>query len=201
MSATLEFDHEQALAFLADEAEKAGNILAEIRPNARPRWHVVSCFSGAESLAAAHLSARRFGIYMPFIRIKFQDRFGRPSSRPRKFFPGYLFVFVWDILHHYRRIKSCPGVRAIEMKGGEPAVVSDEFISMIQSQEIRLDEVIDLKSLRPRRKKGSRKEALTSEERINDTVIMRPFDAHVDFRKLDDETRIRVLRETVGLRS
>src|SRR5437588_12517795 len=58
-----------------------------------PAWHIVRTELGRETIAAAHLAGRRFGIYLPMI-----------DSVP--LFPGYLFVFAWGITDQWRRIRA-----------------------------------------------------------------------------------------------
>ncbi len=57
----------------------------------------------------------------------------------RLIFPGRVFVFVWDVLAHWRRITACPGVSAIMCDGAErPIVVPDEQINRIQILQFEL---------------------------------------------------------------
>ena len=69
---------------------------------------------------------------------------GRQRHEPidlseRLIFPGKVFVYVWDVLAHWRRIMSYPGVQSIMCDGAErPIVVPDAQINRIQLLQVEL---------------------------------------------------------------
>lgn len=99
---------------------------AELVPDASPRWHLIETHPNQERTAAAHLVARRFGVFIPEIEEDVVRR-GRKYHQTRLMFTGYIFVFVWDIMRHSSRIKAIPGVARIMLSRMEtrPAVVVD----------------------------------------------------------------------------
>ncbi|NEV80101.1 hypothetical protein DYI24_23990, partial [Rhodopseudomonas sp. BR0C11] len=123
---------------------------AEIVPNVKGAWYVVETMPGEERIAAAWLCARRFGVYLPEFEVT-EIRRGRKVDAVRRMFPGYVFVFVWDIEAHFVRILACPGVRGVMMtqsapaacdvavyrvRGGlRPAAVPDEIIDRVRAVE------------------------------------------------------------------
>ena len=53
-------------------------------------------------------------------------------------FPGLVFVFVWDVLAHWRRIMACPGVQSIMVDGNEkPVIVPDDGDRHISGAAVR----------------------------------------------------------------
>ena len=56
----------------------------------------------------------------------------------RLIFPGKVFVFVWDILHHWQRVMACPGVSSIMCDAERPVVVPDEQMNKIQLLQFKL---------------------------------------------------------------
>lgn len=112
--------------------ERQGPFAAEIVPGCKPNWYAVLIAPSHELITAAHLAARRFGVYVP----QFDEKeFVRGHARVRRanLLPGYDFVFVWDIERHWGRIRACPGVTGLlRTVDGDPAVVPDDFIDRMQ---------------------------------------------------------------------
>lgn len=186
----------RALAERATErAEKIGPLHAEITANAGSGWYVVSTHPAHEFVAAAHLSARRFGIYVPVLE---DVVFGLKGKRrvSRRMFPGYVFVFVWGIAQHVARIHACPGVARVLMSGDEhPAQIGQDFIDatlIAEARSIALAEGLYWKSKNRRKMKRrawSEPEILTSSPKC--------YFSNID--SLDDESRVGVLHKALGL--
>jgi transcription antitermination factor NusG len=105
---------------------------AEMVPGVDPQWHVVEVFPGTERKVARALTARRFGIYIPESDEVVVVR-GCSVKRTELLFPGYIFVFVWDVLKHRRRIEKIDGViRVILDINGQPLQLSDNEIDRIR---------------------------------------------------------------------
>jgi transcription antitermination factor NusG len=90
---------------------------------------------GQENKATDYLADRGFGVFLP--RFAKGARLVLPHEvvdlSELLIFPCRVFVFVWDILAHWRRIMACPGVQAIMTNGSEkPVVVPDHEIHRIQ---------------------------------------------------------------------
>lgn len=107
-----------------------GSDIAEIG-SYKGHWLVVQVNTGDEGIAAAHLIARGYGIFIP----------GRYSESNRvwiSMFAGYIFVYVFGIEHHRSRILSCPGVTDFMYEISHPScpyVVPDQFIDSMRRYE------------------------------------------------------------------
>ena len=129
----------------AELDRKIGPFRAEIVPDATPAWHILKTVPNQEDKAARFLEARAFGIFLPrFVAgsrmvVHYTDwATGRQRHEPidlgeKLIFPGRVFLFAWDILHHWRRVMACPGVQAVMVDGAErPIVVTDAQMDRIQ---------------------------------------------------------------------
>jgi hypothetical protein len=112
-------DNAERENFIRAADERAGPFGAELVRDVTPRWHAARCVGGLERSAAGFLIGRRFGIYLP--EFDYED--GKPLSHPRVLIPGYVFVYVWDIERHERRIRACPGVLGFLLEGSHIAEI------------------------------------------------------------------------------
>jgi hypothetical protein len=170
--------------------EQRGPLNAEIIDSKVPLWHVLRTEPGAERIAAAHLSGRRFGVYVP----EFEKPIPASSVRParvelRRLFPGYLFIFVWDVLAHRGRIYACPGVMRLLYDGERPAVVPDPMIERMQAIEFGMIKI----GKRPR---GRRRHRPADDE----IVRVRCYAAVDAIYGLDDAGRVSALHKALGLK-
>lgn len=125
-----------------DEAARAEvaarpDLIAELAPEP-PRWHVVACTPSEERIAAAHMIARGFGVYLPMWREIYVSR-GRKLDRERLIFPGYLLLFAWRLDQQCGKVTSAPGVAHILMVGDRLAVIPDALVDRIRAEENRLN--------------------------------------------------------------
>ena len=126
---------QHALDVAAEFERKVGPFRAEIVPDATPAWYVIRTAPGRENTAAEHLERRCIGLFLPrFTKgSRLMSRNELIDLSDKLIFPGLVFVFVWDILVHWRRIKACPCVVSIMVDGSErPIVLKDEQIGRIQ---------------------------------------------------------------------
>lgn len=107
---------------------------AEITEGAQGAWIVVIAYPGQDGIASGHLIGRRFGVYQPRFPKSFMRR-GRLVETMRPMFPNYLFVRVWDISRHIRRILACTGVQTVLHVGEKVAVVPWSEINEIRAAE------------------------------------------------------------------
>jgi Transcription termination factor nusG len=169
----------------------------------RALWHVVRTEPGQASSAAKYLSRCGFGVYVP----QFFKRLPASSRRParvesRLVFPSHVFIWVWDVMRHLRRIRSCPGVldllwQRAEMPSGalllHPAVMPDAIIRHLQAVEFGM-----MRFRRPR--KGWRGKAMDYELPRNDNVVLvRCYSALRDVTVLDEAGREAALLRALGL--
>lgn len=182
----------RALQIAADLDAKLGPYSAEIVPEVRAQWHVAATVPAHEDKAIKFLSARGFGVYAPAFEVTHIAR-GRKITRYRPLFPGHLFLFVWDIKRHWRRVKQCPGVARILCIEEEPVVVPYPAIHRMQAIEFSGIEALQPKRSRRRKKKG----------RIYDTgpniISVSPKSYWAGIEKLDDDGRNRLLHKALGL--
>jgi transcription antitermination factor NusG len=183
-------------------------LMAELVPGVSPRWHVVEVYR--ERTAAAHLIARRFGVFVPE-KEQTVVRRGRKFEQTTLMFPGYIFVFVWDIGEHLHRIRAVPGVSRVMFIDGKPAILSDKLIDEIRAVENRerpLPDIMVPGAPAMPKKKGrwSNKQKLLYEmqraqwERDNEVVACRSWSAFQDsLLTLDEEGRNQTLRNALQL--
>lgn len=153
------FDLTKTLASVAGKVERQGPLDAEVVPGIEPGWYVVITQPGQDGIVGGHLIGRRFGIYQPRFPLTTIQR-GRKVTRWHNFFPGYLFVFVWGIHRHARRIQSIPGVSRLLYKAGTdiPAKVPFDLIDHIRAEENKENPIQyteQVVRMRKRRKKRS----------------------------------------------
>lgn len=125
----------------------------------RGRWYVLVTQPNHEATTASHLVGRRFGTYIPSYRPD------GPQSALRPLFPGYVFVWVWGMKTHQRRILAVPGaveflaetVECRDDKGriidkARPAAVPDAVMKAISVLEDELMLAAMPRSFRRKRK-------------------------------------------------
>lgn len=144
----------RALEITAEIESKSGPFFAEIIPGVTPHWHLLTVHPNTEDRTADHLVERGLGVFVPRFQDGAKMRIPIPyEKRPsfdrsafeeidlsnRLIFPGRILIFVWSVLAHWRRIKSCSGVQGIMVDGKErPIIVPDEEISKIQIMQFSL---------------------------------------------------------------
>lgn len=182
--------------------EKMGPYSAEIVPGTGANWHAVIPAPAHERVAAAHLVARGFGIYLPEIDVTIIRR-GRKVDLVRLLIPGYLFVYVWDIARHVNRIRACPGVMDFLKADGQIRVIPWSMIDqlrVIENQErplsLPMDEVIKPRKKRWRR---SRKEIQAVPAEIIGIHAYSPMMEEMRQAGIDDAARISAFNKALGL--
>ncbi len=200
-------------AGLGDIVDYAGNggLNAEILSGVVPKWHVLETHPNHERIAAGYLIARRFGVFVPE-RDEVVVRRGSKFETKRLLFIGYIFVYVWGIKEHARRILACPGVARIIQADGNPAIIPDSKIDEIRAVENSLRPLPatmlydDPSFMLAKKKKRWRRKPKTAQELAaedaNEIVAVRPWSAFQDaLMALDDEGRNQTLRKALGLPS
>lgn len=186
---------------------EANPLAAEIIAGITAEWYVVQTHPAHERIAAAHLVARRFGIYLPEAEQVEISR-GRKLKTLRPMFPGYVFVFTWLAPVNYHRIRSCPGIfDFLYLDGLKPAVISESVLNEARAVENRqrpLSSTFEAIGMFKRVKKRWRRSRTISEQAItdNEIVSVRTWSAFRDgLTTLDDHGRNCLLREALGLSS
>lgn len=199
---TYEEIERRALEITAIIEAKRGPFTAELVPDCIAHWHVITTAPAAEAVAAKHLVDRGFGVYIPtFNRTRIVR--GRLRDMHLSLFPGHIFLFVWDVLRHWRRIRACPGVRGIMTTDEHPVVVDDSAI--YQMQTIEFNGIVSGMSV-PAAPKGRRRRRNKWSEHLEHedgnfapTISTKSYWAGIG--KLDDDERISVLHKALGLAS
>lgn len=187
--------NERVLRLAAERAARQGPIHAEIVSGEAPRWHILQTKPQQEESTAEHLEDRAFGVYLPRFRTSWTDRFGKKRWRFNNFFPGYLFVFVWDVMRHQHRILAVPGVSSIVYFAGQAATVPDELIDRIQIQEFIAERAT---APRPRRRRKNRDRDYLDDDQPG-MITIHTRDVWHGMEHLDADTRNLVLRKALGL--
>jgi transcription antitermination factor NusG len=174
-------ENETLVQYIDARAARDGPYCAEIVPGIRPSWYALQTAPGHENVAAAHLAGRRFGVFVP--------TFLEPvSTKRRVLFPRHIFVFVWDVLKHWRRIHACPGVVGVLTIDERPIVVSDAAIERMHMIELKGLSMFD----KPKRRRGRRYEP-------ESVVTISCYSALEGIEGLDDKARVCLLRKALGL--
>lgn len=209
-----ERENDERVKYVQAELQKQGGFGAEIVPGTQAQWLIVVTMPGEEGVASGHLIARRFAVYqprIPFVRIMR----GRKVEGSRPMYPNYLFVHVWDVKRHARRILSCPGTHRLLTKedGLTPVVVPWDVINDIRATEnrqnpltLRMDEVTGKARKRPRKNKKSLRKAILNADA---TVLVNPADLDVvgvhswgfsrSMGTWDEEQAVSALHKALGL--
>lgn len=159
-------ENEERVRYVETQVAKQGGFGAEVVPEAEAQWLVVVTMPGEEGVASGHLIARGFGVYQPLYPKTYMRR-GRKIQTMRPMFPNYLFVHVWGVEQHMRRILACTGVHHVLQLGDAPAIVPWRVINKIRETEnkenplaITLDDVVGQTRKRPRMNKKARRKAM-----------------------------------------
>lgn len=191
----------QALEHQRRRDERAGPFNAEL-VDCRPLWHVVTAVPNEERIAAAHLAGRRFGVYLPEYEGDVVRR-GAKAHRVGLLLPGYIFLFVWDIERHLRRIHACPGVLRVVMAGSMPAVIEDKDIDKIRAAEneerpLRATvEVLTRRKGKRRHLRPTKREVIIGGDEIVRMQCYSPFSEAL--RHPDAEVRVSAFHKAMGL--
>lgn len=197
---TVEQIKRRALQIAADIEARIGKYSAEIITDVTPQWHLIETLANQELKASEFLVDRHFGVFMPKFEadaIRMLDGINLCSGR-RLIFPGHLFVFVWDIEAHWRRIRSCPGVlRVLVDRPEHPVVVPDSAIDFIQALQFGLSP-----APKPKRKRyKARQKQQGNEPEACDYVRISTYSALHGIESLDDNGRNGLLHKALGLAS
>jgi hypothetical protein len=173
----------RALEIAAELDRKHGPYRAEVVPDATPHWHIIRTAAGQETKATEYLADRGIGVFLP--RFVAGARLILPHEvvdlSNRLLFPGRVFVFVWDVLAHWRRIMACPGVAGIMVNGAEvPIVVPDAEIDRIQIMQF----ILAVARTKRRKRYGS----------SDDRIVL----STVSYWHVDGNERNRVLDKALG---
>lgn len=189
--------------------EKMGPYRAEIVPGAKASWYALLTAPSHENIAAVHLSARGFGIYLPEFEIT-DVRRGRMVTRTRLLLPGYLFVYVWDVARHTRRIHACPGVHGFMTFGEQVLALSWDVINeirVIENLERPLSLPMDVVAAPRKKNRRWRRSRIAHTETVqvpNEILCVHAYSPFIEAMRragLDDEDRIKAFHHRLGLGS
>jgi transcriptional antiterminator NusG len=172
---------------------------AEIVAGKTPKWYLLEVYEPWQRDVEKELVKRRFGIFVPEFE-KTEIVRGRKIERKLSLFPGYVFVFVWDIDSHWSRIMDVPGVSQIMASKpdiAQPAQSSPQLPHALAIDFELIDEIRAIENserpLRKRRTRGKR-------QHDDDVIAVHPWTAFSDrLCLLDSEGRNQTLRKALGL--
>lgn len=176
----------------------AHSPLATILPEeAKGRWYIATTLPNHENIAAAHLIARRFGLYQPRKPSSYIIK-GKKRSVMRNLAPGYLFVLVWDIDRDFRRILAVPGVTGIINMP-----VPDKQVNKLRAAEnserplVYVDDVVKVRKRRKKYTQVTRREEVSVDQ--DEIVSVTCYDAWAEIAALAEPERIGKLHTALGL--
>ncbi|MBN9007258.1 MAG: transcription termination/antitermination NusG family protein [Rhizobiales bacterium] len=204
----------EVMAALAKPFEPRDPQIAEIIPGTDPRWYAVEVFASAQADVAAELVKHRFGIYIPEVDETVVKR-GRKFDRRVPLFSGYIFVFMWPSIQHWRWVADTPGIIAIV---GSLTDAEIDIVRRVENQKRPIvievpdaepepdPEPVRGKSKKKRRWKGRRKTAkrparkpITEADLRAEIITTRAWSAFDDLLDLDSEGRNQTLMRALGL--
>lgn len=123
-----------AVKTITAAVERTPTLDAEITEDSKANWYLVNTFPGDDVRAMRWLSRRRFGVFRAM-----QPRTGGGGEAA---FPGWLFVFVWDIEKMASRIRATPGVAGIlcDPVTLKPAPIRDQWVQQIREFSWMIEE-------------------------------------------------------------
>ncbi len=193
----------ETIAALARPAITYDTRNAELLPDVDPHWYLVEVYPGAERRVADEMVGRRFGIYIPEFEETVMRR-GRQVDRVELMFPGYIFVFVWDVIEHRSRIEAINGVMRLIMDvNGVPLGLTDREIDQIRSIEnqhrpVQLEEFEVEAELPAKKRRRRRKRAVVKV--LDEVVATRAWSVFRDgLTAVDSEVRNQTLQKALGL--
>lgn len=102
---------------------------------ATPGWAVLMTQTHRDAYAAENLVRQGFAVYQPQV-LKRIAHARRVRELPRPLFAGYLFVEVDPRTARWRALNGTFGVRGVLRAGGQPALLSSQFIDALRAREI-----------------------------------------------------------------
>lgn len=184
---------------MTERAQKAAPLLAEIDEATRPGyWYLFICSPDCDAKASRWLVRRRFGIFQPMERVNVDH-----VPRLVPVFPGYIFVYVWDLEKSYSRIVSCPGVEEALMEFDRPVPIPDSFInrlralSWVQDESaagVRVARNANRRRSNPKRRARKSHKISTPQSRKADRLLRKHWENAVN---LAPSERIGLLLQTV----
>lgn len=180
-------------------------IRAQLTAGTKGAWYAVLVHPGQEGIVCAHLIARQFGLYLPQYTRDIIVK-GRKRTLTRNLFPGYVFVFAWNISRNARRINSIPGTNGILSNNyKEPVVISDAMIDQVRIEENKLNPEFIMDSVIRYRKRRRKRVPIITEELVplskEDIVSVHSKSYWADMDQLADSQRIDLLHKALGLAS
>lgn len=206
----LEYCKQAAIDQIRHMDEKTGPVAAQLAGE-QGSWCGLVVAPQHERVAAAHLSGRGFGIYLPEVEVT-EIRRGRKVDLRRLLIPGYLFVYLWGIAQNHVRVRNCPGIiDFMRLETGAIRVIKWDIINELRVIEnlknpisLPMDEVISAPVHRKRRWRRSRKQEPQIRYEQAEIVCVHAYSPFVEELReagLDDEARISAFQRRLGLSS
>ena len=113
---------------LAQAHRRHALVICEIDQHSPASWYLVRVVPGRDMQALRWLAARGFGAFRPMMRSP-------KSEIMAPVFPGWLFVFVWNIGRMQHAVALCPEISGFLLNADHqrPAIISDDFVSRMRT--------------------------------------------------------------------
>lgn len=142
MRADIPFEEAWSMLAIAQAAEAAietgerdSALDYEIGEGVRAQWYLVRTAPGDDARALRWLARRRFGVFSPKQQRRTRKDGGAVVQGFEPVFPGWLFVFCWDVGRMKARIEACPGVAGLLCfpGTGRPVPIGEGFIDELRA--------------------------------------------------------------------
>lgn len=152
--------------------------------NQNSSWYLMVTKPQSEFKAQENLLRQGYEIYLPLVQTS-RRRNGKTIKRTEAFFPRYLFIFLNKETDNWASIRSTFGISGMVRFGGMPAVVPDNIITNLKSNENEFG----LQSFE--------KKELKLGDKVD--IIDGPFEGHkAAYQKMKSTERVSVLLDIVG---
>lgn len=117
-------------------------LIAEVTEESSAHWYLVQTFAGDDLRAMRWLARRRFGVFRPMQQRKVAQIEGQAIGGREPTFPGWLFVYCFDMEMMRKRILACPGVHSLFCfpETTTPVPIDDAFIHELRSRAMDYNE-------------------------------------------------------------
>lgn len=200
---------ERAEREINDVVRNTSSMEAEITEGSRADWYLINTFAGEDLKAMRYLARRRFGLFRPMQQRTKARNEGQSIGGMEPVFPGWLFVYCWDVKAMRSRILSAPGVFSMlcDPVTLDPVTIGDDFIQRLRGKawvfeerltRIARDGARNEYRQKPRRPDKRERKAL---DRLKKAVKDRGFDwdesTWADVNRLEPHERIALLQRTL----
>lgn len=116
----------------------------QMKISSQRQWYLLSSKPHKDQFAQQQLVNQGYEVYRPLAQ-RLRKRRGKMIKVTESLFPRYMFIRLDTLADNWAPIRSTFGVNKIIRFGAEPAIVPDELVRSLRTQEAQLGEkAIDL---------------------------------------------------------